>query len=45
MAPDAVIFGERADRIGSITSFAVPGLKAAVAMMGLELKGVSVWSG
>ena len=45
LAPDAVIFGERADRIGSITSFAVPGLKAAVAMMGLDLKGVSVSSG
>ena len=45
MAPDLVIFGESADRIGSVSNFAVPGLKSTVAMMGLDLKGVSVSSG
>jgi cysteine desulfurase len=45
MAPDLVIFGERADRIGNTSNFAVPGLKNAVAMMGLDLKGISISSG
>jgi cysteine desulfurase len=45
MAPDLVIFGERADRIGNVTNFAVPGLSNAVAMMGLDLKGISISSG
>ncbi|MDO8360013.1 MAG: aminotransferase class V-fold PLP-dependent enzyme, partial [Devosia sp.] len=34
MAPDLVIFGEAADRIGNVTNFAVPGLRNSVAMMG-----------
>ena len=45
IAPDLVVFGEKADRIGNTSNFAVPGLKAAVAMMGLDLAGVSVSSG
>jgi cysteine desulfurase len=45
LAPNAVIFGEKADRIGNTLDFAIPGLKNAVAMMGLDLKGVSVSSG
>lgn len=45
IAPDLVIFGEKADRIGNVTNFAVPGLKSAVAMMGLDLMGLSVSSG
>jgi cysteine desulfurase len=45
MAPDLVIFGEAADRIGNVSNFAVPGLKSAVAMMGLDLKGISISSG
>ncbi len=45
MAPDLVIFGEAADRIGNVSNFAVPGLKSSVAMMGLDLKGISVSSG
>jgi cysteine desulfurase len=45
LAPDVVIFGETAERIGNTLNFAVPGLKSAVAMMGLDLKGVSVSSG
>ncbi len=45
MAPDLVIFGETADRIGNVSNFAVPGLKNSVAMMGLDLKGISISSG
>ncbi len=45
IAPDLVVFGEKADRIGNVTNFAVPGLKNAVAMMGLDLMGLSVSSG
>ncbi|HVY50719.1 MAG TPA: aminotransferase class V-fold PLP-dependent enzyme [Devosia sp.] len=45
MAPDLVIFGERAERVGNVSNFAAPGLKNSVAMMGLDLKGISVSSG
>jgi cysteine desulfurase len=45
LAPDAVVFGEPATRVGNTLNFAIPGLKNAVAMMGLDLKGVSVSSG
>ena len=45
LAPDLVVFGENAERIGNVSNFAVPGLKNAVAMMGLDLKGVSISSG
>lgn len=45
IAPDLVIFGERATRLGNVSNFAVPGLGNAVAMMGLDLIGLSVSSG
>lgn len=45
IAPDLVIFGERSDRIGNTSNFAVPGVKNAVAMMGMDLAGLSVSSG
>jgi cysteine desulfurase len=45
IAPDLVVFGERAERIGNVSNFAVPGLKNSVAMMGLDLAGVAVSSG
>jgi cysteine desulfurase len=45
VAPDLVVFGERSDRIGNTSNFAVPGLKNAVAMMGLDLAGIAVSSG
>ncbi len=45
MAPDLVVFGEAAERVGNVSNFAVPGLKNSVAMMGLDLKGISVSSG
>ena len=45
IAPDLAVFGERAERIGNTSNFAVPGLKNSVAMMGLDLAGISVSSG
>ena len=45
LASDAVIFGEGAERIGNVVDFAVPGVKSTVAMMGLDLDGISVSSG
>jgi cysteine desulfurase len=45
LAPNAVVFGESAARIGNTLDFAIPGLRNSVAMMGLDLKGISVSSG
>ena len=45
LAPNAVIFGESAARVGNTLDFAIPGLRNSVAMMGLDLKGISVSSG
>jgi len=45
MAPDVVIFGAGTERVGNVVNFAVPGVKNAVAMMGLDLLGLSVSSG
>jgi cysteine desulfurase len=40
-----VVFGRDVERIGNTVNFAVPGLGNAVAMMGLDLLGISVSSG
>ncbi|WP_246472830.1 cysteine desulfurase family protein [Pelagibacterium limicola] len=45
MAPDAAIFGQGAERIGTVCNFAVPGIRNTVAMMALDLAGVAVSSG
>jgi cysteine desulfurase len=45
LEPNAVIFGEMAERIGNTLNFAIPGLKNSVAMMGLDLRGISISSG
>lgn len=45
IAPDLVVFGENTDRIGNVSNFAVSGLRNSVAMMGLDLAGISVSSG
>lgn len=45
LAEDAVVFGTGADRTGNVVNFAIPGVSAAVAMMGLDLEGVSISSG
>lgn len=45
LAPNLVIFGEGAGRIGTVSNFAVPGVRNTVAMMALDLAGVAVSSG
>lgn len=45
MAPDVVIFGESADRVGNVVNFAIPGIRNATAMMALDLAGLSVSAG
>jgi cysteine desulfurase len=45
IAPDAVIFGERAERVGNTSNFAVPGIDAETALMALDLDGVMMSSG
>lgn len=40
-----VVFGADVERVGNTVNFAVPGLGSAVAMMGLDLLGISVSSG
>jgi cysteine desulfurase len=44
-APEAVIFGVKQDRLCSTSCFAVPGLTAETALIGLDLDGVMVSSG
>jgi len=43
--PDAVIFGVTQPRLCSTTGFAVPGLTAETALIGLDLDGVMMSSG
>lgn len=45
IAPDVTIFGQQAPRLGNVSNFAVPGLKASSAMMGLDLMRISTSSG
>ena len=45
IAPDAVVFGEGAERLPNTASFAVPGLEAATALIAFDLAGVAVSSG
>jgi cysteine desulfurase len=44
-APDVVIFGAGAERLCSTSNFAIPGLAAETALMGLDLDGVMMSSG
>ena len=45
LAPHAAIFSRGAERIGTTVNFAVPGIRNTVAMMSLDLAGISVSSG
>lgn len=45
LAPDAVIFGEDASRIGTVSNFAIPGIQSSTAMMALDLDGIAISSG
>lgn len=44
-APDAVVFGEEAERLPNTLSFAVPGLEAATALIAFDLAGAALSSG
>jgi cysteine desulfurase len=45
IAPTVVIFGARAERLPNTTLFALPGVKAETALIGLDLEGIAVSSG
>jgi cysteine desulfurase len=44
-SPDTLIFGETAARVPNTLQFAVPGIKAQTALIGLDLEGVAVSAG
>lgn len=43
--PETVIFGQKAPRLCSTSGFAIPGLNAPTALMGMDLDGVMMSSG
>lgn len=45
IAPDAVVFGAGAPRLGNTTCISMPGVKAETQVMALDLAGVSVSAG
>ena len=45
LAPDAVIFSDKAKRLPNTLAFAVPGLSAETALMAFDLEGVAISSG
>jgi len=44
-APDAEIFGRRVERLANTVFFAIPGVKAETAQIGLDLAGIAVSAG
>lgn len=45
IAPEAVIFGARTQRLANTSNFAIPGVPAETALMALDLDGVMISSG
>jgi cysteine desulfurase len=45
ITPQAVIFGEKAERLPNTTLFGLPGMKAETAVIAFDLEGVAVSSG
>ncbi len=45
LSDNLVVFAKNSERMGNIINFAIPGLKAEIAMMGLDLEGVQLSSG
>ena len=45
LAPDAVVFGQDADRLPNTSCLAVPGVSAQTAVMGFDLAGVAISAG
>ena len=42
---DALVFAQKADRVGNVSYFALPGMSAETAVIAMDLEGVSVSSG
>jgi cysteine desulfurase len=45
IAPEAVIFGEKAARLSNTTCFAIPGLRADTLLIDFDLEAIAVSSG
>lgn len=45
LAPDAVIFGQDAERLPNSSNFSIPGLSSETALIALDLDGIAVSSG
>lgn len=45
LAPNAIIFGAKAERLANTSNFALPGISAETAVMALDLDGVCISSG
>jgi cysteine desulfurase len=45
LAPDAVVFAQRAERLPNVSNFAIPGLTAETALIALDLDGIALSSG
>ena len=45
LVPEAVIFGEKAERLPNTSNFAIPGITAETALIALDLDGVALSSG
>jgi cysteine desulfurase len=45
LAPDAVIFGENAERLPNTTCFAIPGKSAETLLIAFDLEGIAISSG
>ncbi len=44
-APEAVVFGNGAERLGTTVDFAIPGVESAISMIGFDLAGVALSAG
>lgn len=44
-APDAIVFGEEAERVANTSCFGAPGLSAETLVMALDLEGIAVSAG
>ncbi|VAW20056.1 Cysteine desulfurase [hydrothermal vent metagenome] len=43
--PEMVVFGQEGERVGSVSYFALPGIKSPVLMMALDLESISISNG
>ena len=45
IAPDAIVFGDSAERLPNTLAFAIPGVRAETALIHFDLEGVALSSG